>query len=247
MKRGRLLAIGLGAYALALFVTAPATLVDAGLRRASGGALRLAEAQGTLWSGTGQIEILDTARRTGVAKRLAWRVVPGWLLRGRLVCDVELDQATKRFPVAVSLSRVELANANVNLPAAVLGIAEPKLAPLGLSGDVRIHVTSLSIGSSGTTGSVALQWLAAGSALTPVSPLGDYELRLDGEGAVLRATLRTLQGPLQLDGGGTWTVGTRPAFSITARVLAEQRQLLAPLLQLIAVERSDGSFGMQLQ
>ena len=76
MKRWSLLAIGLGAYALALIATAPATLMDAGLQRASDGRLRLAEAQGTLWSGTGQIEIRDTGGRTGVAKNFAWRVAP---------------------------------------------------------------------------------------------------------------------------------------------------------------------------
>ena len=254
MKRWSLLggkvgacAVGLGAYFLALIATAPATLVDAGLQRASDGRLRLAEAQGTLWSGSGQIEIRDTGGRTGVAKSLAWRVVPASLLRGHLVCEVGLEQATQRFPVTISLSRIELADAVISLPAAVLGLGVPKLAPLGLTGDVLIHVASLSIGRSATRGSATLQWRTAGSALTPVSPLGDYELRLDGAGAVVHATLRTLRGPLQLDGGGTWTVGTRPAFSITARVPAEQRQLLVPLLQLIAVERSDGSFGMQLQ
>lgn len=98
MKRWSLLAIGLGAYALALIATAPATLADAGLQGASDGRLRLADAQGTLWSGTGQIEVRDAGGRTGVAKSLAWRVAPESLLRGRLVCELGLEQATTRFP-----------------------------------------------------------------------------------------------------------------------------------------------------
>jgi general secretion pathway protein N len=246
MKRWSLLAIGLGAYALALVATAPATLVDAGLQRASHGRLRLAEAQGTLWSGSGQIEIRDTGGRTGIAKSLAWRVVPESLLRGHLVCEVELDQSVKRFPVTISLSRIELANADISLPATVLGLGVPKLAPLGLTGDVLIHVASLSIARDAMEGNATLQWRAAGSTLTPVSPLGNYEVRLDGEGMTVHAFLRTIEGPLQLDGKGSWTQGGNPAFLAMARVAPQHQQQLAPLLRLIAVERGEGRFELQL-
>jgi general secretion pathway protein N len=246
MKRWSLLVIGLGAYALALIAAAPATLVDAGLQRASEGRLRLAEAQGTLWSGSGQIEIRNTGGRSGVARSLAWRVVPESLLRGHLVCEVELEQATKRFPVTISLSRIELANADINLPAAVLGLGVPKLAPLGLTGDVLIHVASLSIARDAMEGNATLQWRTAGSTLAPISPLGDYEVRLDGEGMTVHAYLRTIEGPLQLDGKGSWTHGNNPAFLAMARVPAQHEQQLAPLLRLIAVERGKGRFELQL-
>jgi general secretion pathway protein N len=253
MKRWSLLglgygayAVGLGAYALALIATAPATLADAGLRGASDGRLRLTDAQGTLWSGSGQLEIRDTGGRTGVARSLAWRVAPESLLRGRLVCEVGLEQAATRFPVTLSLSRIELANADISLPALVLGLGVPKLAPLGLTGDVLIHVASLSIARDGIKGNATLQWRAAGSSLTPVSPLGDYELRLEGEGPAVHAFLRTIEGPLRLDGKGSWAHGASPAFLAMARVPPQHQQQLAPLLRLIAVERGEGRFELQL-
>jgi general secretion pathway protein N len=247
MKRWGMFAIGVGACALSLIATAPATLVDAVLESASQGRLRLAEAEGTLWSGSGQIEIRDKSARTGVAKSLVWRVVPESLLRGHLVCEVGLDQSAKRFPVTISLSRIELANADVSLPAAVLGLGVPKLAPLGLTGDVLIHVASLSIARDAMDGNATLQWRAAGSALTPVSPLGDYEIRLDGEGMTVHAYLRTIEGPLYLDGKGSWKRGDIPAFLAMARVPAQHQQQLAPLLRLIAVERGEGRFELQLK
>ena len=236
-------AVGLvGTYALALIATAPAALLDAGLQRASEGSLRLAEAQGTLWSGSGQIEMRDKGGRAGVASSLSWRVVPESMLRGHLVCEVELGHAVRRFPVTLSLSRIELANADLSLPATVLGLGVPRLAPLGLTGEVLIHVASLSIARDAIVGSATLQWRTAGSALTPVSPLGDYEVRLDGEGTKLHAVLRTIEGPLQLDGTGTWSNGGPPSFVATARVPAQHQEQLAPLLRLIAVERGAGSF-----
>ena len=246
MNRWTLLVIGLAIYALALIAMAPATLLDAGLQRASHGRLRLAEARGTLWSGSGQIEIRDAGGRSGVAKSLSWRVVPESLLRAHLVCEVELDQSARRIPVTLTLSRIELENADISLPATVLGLGVPKLAPLGLTGDVLIHVASLSIAREAMEGNATLQWRAAGSTLAPVWPLGDYEIRLDSEGMTVHAFLRTIEGPLQLDGKGSWTQGNNPAFLAMARVPREHQEQLAPLLRLIAVERSEGSFELQL-
>jgi len=246
MKRRYLIAIGLFVYAAAVISTAPATLIDAGLQSASEGRLLLVEARGTLWSGSGQIEVRDSGGRSGIAKSLAWRFLPESLLRGRLVCDVELGQSGKRFPVTISLSRIEIANAEINLPAKVLGLGVPKLAPLGLTGDVLLRVASVSIKSKEMQGNATLQWLDAGSVLTPISPLGDYELRLDGEGATVHAYLRTIQGPLRLEGKGSWANGNHPVFLATAQVASQHQQQLGPLLRLIAVDRGEGSFEVQL-
>lgn len=246
MSRWRLIALGLGAYALGLIATAPASLIDASLQQATEGRLRLAEAQGTLWSGTGQIELRDRMQRSGVAKSLTWQVRPAYFLRGQLRGEVALDQAAKQFPVTLSVTGIEVADANINLPAAALGLAIPKLAPLGLTGDLMLHVARLSLGRSAVQGNATLQWRGAGSAFTRVSPLGDYELRFEGEGAAVRASLRTLQGPLQLDGQGSWASGGNPAFLGTARIPPEHLQQLAPLMRMIAVERGEGRFELQL-
>jgi len=248
--RWRLFGLGLLAYVVWLIVMMPATLLDTALERASGGRLRIAEAQGTLWEGAGQLELLDASRQNGIAKHFAWRFLPGSLLRGHVVCEVELDDATKRFPVTISLLRVEVAQADVTVPAAALGLGVPKLAPLGLTGDLRLQVKSLSLpiaGGVGVGANATLQWRRAGSTLAPISPLGDYELQLVGDGALIRATLRTLAGPLQLDGKGSWASTASPAFMATAHVAPEHQQQLAPLLRLIALDRGNGNFELQLK
>jgi general secretion pathway protein N len=235
-------AFGLGAFAAALIALAPATLIDARLERASDGRLRLAEAQGSLWSGAGWIEIRDAHGTAGVAKRVAWRVLPESLLRGRLVAEVKLDQDAKPFPVTISLSRMEIADAGINLPAAALGLGMPRLAPLRLTGEVLVKVAHLSLERGRMDGDATLQWRAAGSALTPVWPLGDYEVSIKAVGPAVHAALRTLEGPLQLEGKGTWSNGGPPSYFATARVPAQQREQLVPLLSLIAIERGAGSF-----
>jgi len=225
---------------------APASLIDSGLEQATERRLRLTDTRGTLWSGTGQLEMRDRTQRTAVARSIAWRVLPQYFLRGQLRVEVVLDQAAKPFPVTVSVSQIELADADINLPAAALALGEPKLAPLGLTGDVLLHVARLALKRNAVEGSATLQWRGAGSSFTRVSPLGNYELRFEGEGTTVRAFLRTLEGPLQLDGKGSWTSGGNPAFLGSARIAPEQRQQLAPLMRLIAVERGDGNFELRL-
>lgn len=243
------LGIGLGIYLLVLIATAPATLADAVLQSASQGKLRLVEAQGSLWSGAGQIEMRDASGRTGVARSIAWRIVPGSLLRGHLTYQVGLEQASKRFPVTLSLSRIELANADISLPATVLGLGVPKFAPLGLTGEVQIQVANLSIARNGMEGSATLRWRAAGSALTSISPLGDYQVQFKAVDSTLHAVLSTLEGtgPLQLEGTGAWSNSAPPSFLATARVAPQYQQQLAPLLRLIAVERGAGRFELQFK
>lgn len=246
MKRWIMIAIGLGSYALALVVTAPATLVDAGLQRASDGRLRLAEASGSVWSGSGQIEVRDAGGHTGIARFLSWRFVPESLLRGHLVCEVALERADRTFPVTLSPSRVEMVDAEISLPATVLGLAVPRLKPLGLTGDVTISVARMSMASDGMRGNATVNWRAAGSKLSPVSPLGNYEGRLDAEGKVVHVYLRTIEGPVRLDGKGSWTRGNTPEVQAMATVPPQYQNELAPLLHLIAVQRGEGNFELRL-
>jgi general secretion pathway protein N len=91
-------------------------------------------------------------------------------------------------------------------------------------------------------GDATLQWRAAGSALTPISPLGEYEVRFKAAGPAVQANLRTLEGPLQLEGKGTWSNGDPPSFLATARIPAQHQEQLSPLFRLIALDRGAGSF-----
>jgi general secretion pathway protein N len=246
MKRRSLVAIGLAIYTLGVISFAPASLVDAGLQRISQGRLHLVEVQGTLWSGSGQIELRDAQGRAGVAKHLAWRLRPESLLRGQLVGDIQLDREGSGFPVAVSISGIEIANADIRLPAAALGLAMPRLAVLGLGGELEVHIPGVSIESGQLRGRLALRLRQARSAFTPIFPLGDYELNLDGQGARVQLFLHTLQGPLQLDGKGSWVIGRNPEFVAAAHVPPQHMRQLDPLLRLIAVERGTGRFELQL-
>jgi len=145
------------------------------------------------------------------------------------------------------LSRIEIGAAGIHLPAAALGLGMPRLAPFRLSGDVLLNITQLSLERGRADGDATLLWRGAGSALTPVSPLGEYEVRLKAGAAGMEAILRTLEGPLQLDGKGSWMSGAAPSFVVTARIPPQHLDQLAPLFRLIAVERGAGTFELQIK
>jgi general secretion pathway protein N len=247
MKRRSAIAIGFGVYVLALGAMAPASLVDLGLRNATGGKLRLAAPQGTIWSGSGELTVRDAESATLARKAVRWRALPLRLLRGELGGDVALGEPRRQFPVTVSFAGVELADVSVVLPAAVLAVAAPRLAPLGLSGDVLVHIPHLIVGPSEIQGRGRVEWRNAGSALTRIAPLGDYDIRLEARGSAVSAALQTIDGPLHLEGSGSWASNAAPALRIAARVPAAQREALAPLLGLIAVKRSEGVFELSLR
>jgi general secretion pathway protein N len=247
MRRRHLLAIGIGIFATGLLVWAPATIVDAQLKRATDGRLRLSQAQGTIWAGSGLLELRDVRGSNAIAKDFAWRVLPDSLWRGRLVCEVTLENQGRPFLVSATISKVSITNAEINLPAAAMALAEPRLKPLKLSGNVALRTTNVAMGTGEMLGNVTLQWRNAGSAFTPVSPIGSYELQLNGEGKSASAMLSTLQGPLQLDGSGAWTIGQNPQFQATVRVPPQYQEQFTPLLRLISVQRDQDTFELQLK
>ena len=247
------LGIGAGAWAFAFLVyvavlaaTAPATLIDAGLRQATEDRLRVTDASGSLWSGMGRLEARDADGRERIGEKVAWRVRPASLLSARLVCDVRLAQSSAPFRAEISPASVTIGEADLAVPAAMLGLVAPRLAPLKLAGELRLRVQNLAIGRGGLEGGMTLQWNRASSALTPISPLGSYELGITAAGGSGEVRLSTLSGPLQLDGSGSWTKDRPLELLATARMPPDVRPQLAPLLRLIAVERPDDVFDLQL-
>jgi len=65
-------------------------------------------------------------------------------------------------------------------------------------------------------------------------------------GNSIRATIGTLKGPLEISGGGLWPPNSAPALVATIAVPAALRQAFSPMLRMIAVERSEGSFELRL-
>jgi len=77
------------------------------------------------------------------------------------------------------------------------------------------------------------------SRLSPVKPLGTYNLVFDWRGQQASVALATAKGPLLLSGSGMFANG-RLQFSGKAEIEAGQEERLANLLNLLGQRRKEG-------
>ena len=247
MKAWAWLAAGTCLYAVSLLALAPARLLDARLDETSNDHLRLASSEGTLWSGNGLAELRDQTGSRRWAAPLSWRLRPAALLAGRLDFELATDPPVSVSAMSVSRSKIGFSGVDIRLPAATLAAGLPDMAGWGVAGEIRLVADQLAFGPGQTAGGLTLHWQAAGSSLSPVSPLGDYALDVKGQDHGWQASLRTTAGPLQISGEGAWRPGADARFEATAVVPPALRAELSPFLRLLASERSDGQFHWQLR
>jgi general secretion pathway protein N len=234
-------------FTVGLIFLLPASLIDGLLKTNTGGIVRLADARGTVWAGEGYVELRDNEKPAAPPQHLIWRFSPNSVFNGHLEFTLTLNQSAQPTSLSIGISSITLRNASLQLPAATLSLAIPKLAPLGLQGDLSIKIENMQFDENQTAGNARLEWMHAGSAMTNVSPLGNYQAELLTQGSMINVALRTVDGPLQLDGMGSWAIQDAPNFSGTARVPSSLQQQLSPILRLIATERVSGEFEIQIR
>ena len=96
-------------------------------------------------------------------------------------------------------------------------------------GTLLLRWDTLRVAGNGFDGEISIDWRAAQSALSPISPLGDYRViarAVDGQGEF---TLTTLSGPLLLHGVGRIEAG-KLRFSGTADAVPNMRASLNGLI-----------------
>ena len=244
---GWALAGALAGLLLVLAVTAPARWLAGALAGASGGAVQLAEPQGSVWTGSARLVLTGGAGSqdsTALPGRVHWRLRPSFT---GVNARVSADCCTRAQPLALHASprwggaHVALADGESLWPAALLaGLGTPwnTIQPQG----------ELAVGTQG----LQIEWLAGrmhlqgraditarqlSSRLSTLQPMGSYRLEVRGGDAVALA-LSTLEGGLQLSGSGQW-VGTRLHFSGEAHAAPGLEAQLANLLNIIGRRQGD--------
>jgi general secretion pathway protein N len=180
--------------------------------------LQLHNAEGTVWSGSGQPAFRsDRQGGTALPGRLAWTLRPAWLPGGpalrtewRMDCCLSQPWAwriqTDLHSVQVRPDDLDSTDA-LRIPAAVLsGLGAPwnTLQPQGQM-ELSTRGLDLRIGQQGLQlqGALQLDAQSVATSLSTLRPVGSYRLTIEG-GARPALTLSTLTGALQLRGTGTF-------------------------------------------
>ena len=224
----------------ALLLFAPAAWLATALSEATGGRLLLNDARGTVWDGSAQLLLTGGAGSSDAAalpSRVDWRLRPAW---GGLSARIDSACCTPQ-PLALQArlrwggGGIAVADAQSQWPAALLAGLGTPWNTLQVDGDLQLATQGLSVewveGRLAVAGRAELQALRLSSRLSTLKPMGSYRITLSG-GATPTLQLSTLEGSLQLSGGGQW-VGSRLRFSGEASAAPEREAALANLLNII--------------
>jgi general secretion pathway protein N len=237
----------LALVALAVLVTIlvflPAAWLGPLVEKQTGGRLTLGDAQGTLWHGSAFVGGAPgeggsvTALLPG---RFSWRLSPLVLL-GQVSVGLENPQALSR-PVQVEgdWSQWQVSGGELLLPAERLAGLGAPLNTLAPSGTIKLSWNTLELRRQQNTVSVightVLSMTDMGSRMTPIKPLGSYEMAMDWHGQQAEVNLRTVRGALLLSGAGALQNG-RLQFSGQAEAAAGYEETLGNLLNLLGQRR----------
>ncbi|MEP6677916.1 MAG: type II secretion system protein N [Betaproteobacteria bacterium] len=199
----------------ALAACAPASLADSRLDAATAGRLRLADAAGTVWRGSGVL-----ADATGNWRvPLAWRASPLAALRG--VAEIELEPRARRaanggvaetplMPQGriVLNGGLTLGDLRLALPAAALAGLLPALAAIDAGGDLALDAPALRFDGRGGDGALSLRWERARVVVNgTLVDLGTVIVRLTPRASDVSGTLANEGGVLRITGDVAWTNG----------------------------------------
>ena len=229
MRRWIVLAlVGVITVVVTALITAPARFLDKALERATLGRVRLAEAAGTIWQGSGRLVFVDvsgagepglTSAGVAVPGRLTWSVRPLPLLFGLVDATVSTDGMAAPVRLQGSFTELRIGPGSLSLPSVELGRLGSPWNSVRPSGALAVQWQTLLVRQGQLTGQASIELRDMASAMTPVRPLGSYRIDIDGKGARADLAIETLSGPLLLSGNGTWDA--RGGLRFVAQASAE--------------------------
>ncbi|MES2126946.1 MAG: type II secretion system protein N [Pseudomonadota bacterium] len=240
-----LVAIALAA-ALTVAAFLPASWLGQVVESQTGGRLTLGDAQGTLWRGSafvGGAAGANGAVTPLLPGRFSWRLSPLVLL-GSVDLQLENAQALAQpLTLSGSWDQWMVSPSALLLPAEGLAGLGAPLNTIAPSGAMRLSWSSLELVRMGNgvavNGRTMLEMQDMGSRMSPIKPLGSYELALDWHGQKAQLNLKTVRGALVLAGKGALDDG-HFQFSGQASAADGYEESLGNLLNLLGQRRMVG-------
>jgi len=207
---------------------APAQLAGWWLRHASGGALLITDAQGSLYDGRGNLG--DAAGRWSVP--VAWTLETGALARGVLGVRFGASPADAvRGTLRVSPARVDASDVDVTLPAAIMTGSLPPMIALNAGGSVVLTATAFTLDDH-AHGHASVHWAPArvADAAAQTVDFGSVTADIVANGERIDVTINSAGGDTALAGTAR-VAGARVDADVT---LTPRRQPPSSLLRTLA-------------
>jgi general secretion pathway protein N len=239
------LAVVLGAAMLAgaLLATAPATLLDTRVAALSDGRLRMADASGTIWNGSGELVVLPTRTR----QPLHWRLAAWPLLGGEVRASLGGAANATGATLVYGRDHFDLRALDVALPVESI-VPLATTAKIALGGTVSLQVPRLTWQGNALDGQLTLQWKDAsvpGPGTDARIALGDVRIDLSGRGAELSGPVRNGGGDVEITGQLTLTAAGATQLEVALRPRPgdrERAEAVAAALSTIAAADGQGGY-----
>jgi general secretion pathway protein N len=235
--------------ALTLIVYAPAQWTDLLFAKATQGRLRMAEAQGTLWKGSGRVVLADAGfiegglagvplRGVTIPGRTTWNL-NGWrLLVGAIDAELKFESMSRPVRLTGGFDKLRASSGALELPALALDAMGSPWNTIKPSALLSLKWDSIELSRGQFSGKASLDLGQVASALSSVKPLGDYRVEINGLGNRAQLSIKTINGPLVLEGDGEWTSSRGLRFTAFASATEAEKQRLQSMLGLLG--RRDG-------
>jgi general secretion pathway protein N len=241
----KLLLCGLGLFCVAatMIIFLPAVWVSHFLQRQTEGRFVLDDAEGSLWNGSAFIGVAvgkDDDLTPLLPGRFEWRLSPIALLGQIELLIQNADTLQQPLYVTGNFQHIQVSPNAVTLPAQRLAGLGAPLNTIKPQGKMILSWNVLGValvhGNVEMNGTMQLTMKDMSSALSNIKPLGSYLMNFNWHGNTSDIELKTLHGPMLLNGTGTLTQ-KRLRFSGTARAEKSQEDNLVSLLNLLGQRR----------
>lgn len=239
-------------FALAALVQWPAAWLAPRVEILSHQRWRLAAPQGTIWRGEGMLMTLSpTQGDWRNVQGLRWQLLATDLWKGALKINLQTEQGEAHFTLTARGLRVE--NFDLTLPAdELIGQLSGALGRYGWRGQLHVQGKHFACDWSrhDCQGQAELRWKEATAREITGPSLGNYHLRIVGEGPALRINLSTTEGRLKLTGQGELSDAGKLNLSIEAQVHSQaegpaQDESLERLLASLGRLRGEGKYRLE--
>ena len=207
---------------LGLLLQAPAAWADFFVAQATKGAVRLAQAEGSLWKGRAQVLIVPAALKLGgdpspsmesfqLVRSVSWRLTAGFNAFALNLSSDALEGPVTQDPFLLSLGSVSIPDGRLRLDSFPMEQAGGALAFLKPQAALEMRWSGLSMPQASEQKRViSLDIHQFVTSLSPIKPLGSYRVHFSsvgtftGQAARLSWSVESMQGSvISMSGSGT--------------------------------------------
>jgi general secretion pathway protein N len=237
---------GIFSVGITLLAFCPASWLAHIVEDKSAGRLALGDPQGTLWHGSAFIGGAPSGRSAVtplLPGRFTWHLSPAVLV-GHVDAEFSNPESlSQAITIKGDWTQWQVSAAAIKLPAERLAGLGAPLNTILPAGQIQLSWDALQVARYGQridlNGLMMLDMQDMSSRLSPIKPLGAYQLLFDWHGQQAQLTLKTMKGPMLLSGSGHLDSG-RLQFSGKADAEVGQETRLASLLNLLGQRRREG-------